>query len=64
MTFFLDSGVSIILAWLGHGIFNSFFWRSVLAGSIGAAIIILIAGYTINHLDHIVKKTMSIVYMS
>jgi hypothetical protein len=64
ITLFLDSGISILLAWLGHGVLSSVFWRLVLTGSIGAAITILIVGYTANHFDFIVKKTVRIIFMS
>jgi hypothetical protein len=64
ITIFLNSDINVVLVWLGHGVLSSVFWRLVLAGSIGAAITILIVGYTANHFDLIAKKIVRIILMS
>jgi hypothetical protein len=64
MTFLIHSTLSTVLALLGHGIISSLFWRLLLAGSIGAAVAILIVGYTTNHFGLIVKRTAHIIFMS
>lgn len=53
---FLVTSIIVALGWLGDGIINSLFWSLVLTGSIGAAIPILIVGYTTDRFDVITKK--------
>lgn len=58
------TGTIVALGWLGDGIINSLFWSLVLTGSLGAAIPVLIVGYTTDRFDIIATRIAHIILPS